>query len=413
MTTTQEPTVPLYRNRNYNLLWSGQMFSELAAEVLAVAFPLLVLAMSGSPLQLGLASSVLAAATMLAALPAGVLADRWDRKKLLLLSQGLRALAVGSLVVAVAMDAYSFPHLLVVAAVEGIAASVFDPAEHAALPQVVPASQLSTAIARNTARPFVAALLGPVVAGLLFTVSPVHPFLMNAVMLLLSAVSLAFLRLPRRAAPAEEDDFGGAAADGFRWAFGHRVIRTTLVWIVVSNLVFSALLVIVLAMSGQEDVGPGEIGLMMTCFGAGGLLGASVAARLHAALPPPVIVIGFSWLLAAATAAMVVLPSGLPFGLLLGVAAFLAPAANTTALTYQMMVTPDEMRGRLSSVAGLCSGIAGALGPMVGGVLMTVANGRSGVLACAAVLVVIAALTTLSPTLRRFPRTAHTASADT
>ncbi len=402
---TGERPLPLYRNRNYNVLWTGQLFSELAAEVMVVAFPLLILAMSGSPLQMGLASSVIAAASMIAVVPAGVMADRWDRRKIMLVSQGVRAVAVLSLVVALAMDAYSFPLLLVVAAIEGLAGSVFDPAEHAALPQVVHSSQLSAAVARNTARPYVATLIGPVVAGLLFTVHPANPFVANAAMLVISTIALLFVRLPRRTAEEAEDDgpVAGDVAAGFRWLFAHRVIRTTLVWIAVSNLVFSALLVIVLAMSGEEDVAAGEIGLMMTCFGVGGLLGASVASRLHAALPAPVIVIGFSWVLAAATAALSVVPSGLPFGVLLGVAALLAPVANTTALTYQMTVTPDELRGRLSGVVGLSSGVAGALGPLAGGVLMTVVGGRSGLVACAVALAVIALGSTLSPTLRRFP----------
>ncbi|MEU3166770.1 MFS transporter [Streptosporangium sp. NPDC006930] len=396
--------VRLSRNRNYNILWTSQLFSELGSEITFVSFPLLILAMSGSPLDMGLASSVLATAHMVANVPAGVVADRWDRKKVMLLCHGVRALAMGSVAVTLLLGTYSFPHILLVAAVEGFFSSVFQPAEQAALPQVVPESQLSLAIARNTARPFIATLLGPALAGFLFALHHTVPFGVDAIMLGASFFTLLFLRLPRQAVAAGPPSGWGAGsgvAEGFRWVLGHRVIRMTLVWMGLSNLVFGALVIIVLAMTG-EGVSAGEVGLTMACIGAGGLLGALSAARLHAALPAPVTIIGFPLVAAVMTALMAVVPNGILLGVLLGGAAFLAPVANTTVLTYQLTVTPDHLRGRLSGIAGLFSGGAAALGPMVGGLLMT-AGGSTAVLVCAIGLALVAAGTVLSPTLRRFP----------
>jgi MFS family permease len=99
---------------------------------------------------------------------------------------------------------------------------------------------------------------------------------------------------------------------------------------------------------------------------------------------------------------MTLVPGGLPLGVIIGVAAFFAPVANTTILTYQMMITPDELRGRLAGVTGLAGGTAGALGPLLGGILMT-STGGAGVPICAAALAAVALGTSLSPTLRRFP----------
>lgn len=415
--------VPLSRNRDYNILWSSQLMSELAMEVAAVAVPLLILARHGSPLQLGLASSAMAAAHMVSVVPAGVLADRWDRRKLMLGCQLMRVLGMASLAGALLLDRYAFWHVLLVVVLEGFLGSVFDPAEHAALPQVVPPDQLSTAVARNAARPYVATLVGPGVAGFLFAALPLGPFLTNAVMFALSSVALCFLRLPRgrggggpdRGAPGgdgpdgEGPDGGGRSAGrdvaaGFRWVLGQPVIRTTMAWMMVTNLVFSALLIVLLALSGEDRVGAGELGLTMACFGAGGLLGGLFAARLHAAARPPVIILGFTWTAALAAALMAVVPTGLPQGALLGVMAFLAPLANTTVLTYQLTVTPDALRGRMSGVAGFCSGGAGVLGPALGGALTGAAGGGvTAVLVCAGCLVLVALAASASPTLRRFP----------
>ncbi|REK87548.1 MFS transporter [Streptomyces inhibens] len=432
--------VPLSRNRDYNVLWSSQLMSELAMEMAAVAVPLLILARHGSPLQLGLASSAMAAAHMISVVPAGVIADRWDRRRLMLGCQVLRVLGMVSLAGALLLDRYAFWHVLLVVVLEGFLGSVFDPAEHAALPQVVPPDQLSTAVARNAARPYIATLVGPGVAGFLFSALPLGPFVTNALMFALSSVALCFLRLPRgrSAAVRSGDGSDGAGADhdgrdddgrdddarddgsddaaprtggtgqdfaaGFRWVLGQPVIRTTMAWMLITNLAFSALLIVLLALSGEDKVGAGELGLTMACFGAGGLLGGLFAARMHAAARPPVIILGFTWTAALGAVLMAAVPTGLPQGALLGLMALFAPLANTTVLTYQLTVTPDELRGRMSGVAGFCSGGAGVLGPALGGALTGAAGGGvTPVLICAGCLVLVAVAATASPTLRRFP----------
>lgn len=399
--------VPLSRNRNYNLLWSTQVVSELGSDISYIAFPLLILVTSGSPLQMGIVSAATAAAHMVGEVPGGLLADRWDRRKIMLWCEGVRALVLAGLAAALLAGMYSFGQVLAVAVVEGLFSSFFGPAEEATVPGIVAEEQLSNAVARNTARTYIAGLLGPAVGGFLFSIHRMVPFLVDAISYTVSFVGLLFLRLPQRRAEADDDaepcTAGGLAA-GFVWVLRERVIRTTLVWIVASNLVFSALIIIILALAGEKRTGPAEIGLMMALFGVGGLLGAVAAARLHAALPASVIVLGFSWISAAMTATMAVVPGGLALGLVLGVIAFFAPVANTTVITYQMTVTPDEFRGRLSGVTGLCAGVAGALGPLAGGILMTgTGGGTNGVLVCATSLTAVALGATLSPTLRRFP----------
>lgn len=404
--TTADTPTRLSRNRNYNILWSSLLFSELGTEITFVAFPLLILAVGGAPWQMGLVAAAVAAAHMASNVPAGVIADRWDRKRVMVLCQAIRVVGLASIGVALLLDAYSFPHVLVVAVVEGALSSVFEPAEHATLAQVVPESQLGDAVARNTARPFIATLLGPALAGFLFAWHRTIPFLADALMLAFSLVALLFLRLPPRTRErTEQTSVGGDLVEGARWLIGHRVIRTTMVWMVMANTAFGALIIVVLATSGEQQVGAGQIGLTMACVGAGGLLGAVLAGRLHAALPPSVIIIGFSWIAALMTALMAFVPAGLPMGLLLAGAALFAPVANTVIMTYQLVVTPDEMRGRLSGLAGLCGGGAAVLGPLVGGLVMG-AGQHTAVLVCAGGLAVTALGTTLSRTLRTFPRAA-------
>lgn len=393
---------PLSRNRNYHVLWGSLLVAELVGQLCLIAFPLTVLAATGSAPQMGAVAAVIAAAHMAANVPAGVLVDRFDRKLVMLVCQCVRAVAMASLAVALFAGRFSLPHLLVVAAVEGLFGAAFDPAEHAALPQVVPESQLSAAVARNTVRRYVATLLGPAGAGLLFAVDPMAPFALAVVLLAASCVLLCRLRLPRRE-PAGAPGKSRMLATGFRWVLGHRVVRPTLVWLMCCELGISALIIIVLAAAGEQDAAPGEMGVMMTGFGVGGLLGAAVAGRLHAALPAPAVIIGFPWVGAGLTLVLALVPTGVLTGVVLGGIAFLIPTAFTTVMTYQLMVAPDELRGRLSGVVGLFAGGAGAIGPLVGGLLMADGDSRGSLLVWCGCLAVVAVGTTLSPTLRRFP----------
>ncbi len=383
------------------------LLAELASEVAYVALPLLVLANGGSAVQVAAVVAVLAGTRMVCAVPAGVLADRCDRRKLMLVSQGARFLAMAAMVVALVTGAYSLAAVLLLAAVEGVSSSVFQPAEHAALPRVVPASQLSDAVARNAARPFAAVLIGPVLAGATFAAHQVLPFSIEAAVLALLFVLLLGLRLPRTARPPAE---AGAKRDGsvagLRWLLRQPVLRATALWLFAVNLGFHALVVTVLVTSGVDGVGYGEIGLTMACLGAGGLVGSLAAGPVHAAVRPGVIVVGTSWVFAVVVGLMAAVPVGLPLGILLGVASAFFPIAGTTVLAHQLTSVPDELRGRLSGVVGLCTDLAGTAGPLVGSLLITVTgSAHAGIPACAALLGAAAVGASLSPTLRRFPET--------
>src|SRR5205823_14643807 len=143
---------PLRRNRDFILLWSGQVVSTVGTRVTAVAFPLLVLAQTHSPAKAGLVGFAQTLPYMLFYLPAGAFVDRWDRKRVMLAADACRALALGSLAVALAAGNATLAQIAAVAFVEGTGFVFFSLAESAALPQIVAKEQLSTAVAQNQAR---------------------------------------------------------------------------------------------------------------------------------------------------------------------------------------------------------------------------------------------------------------------
>lgn len=109
----------LWRNRDYNLLWSGQAVSSIGTQASTLAFPLLLLALTHSPAQAGLASALRALPYVVFSLPAGALVDRWDRKRMMLVSDALRALALGSIPVALALGHLTTTQIYLVSLIEG------------------------------------------------------------------------------------------------------------------------------------------------------------------------------------------------------------------------------------------------------------------------------------------------------
>src|SRR5450432_2324152 len=115
----QPPVRSLWRNRDYMLLWTGQLVSSVGSQVSQLAFPLLILALTHSPAQAGLAGALRALPYLIFSLPAGALIDRWDRKRVMILSDIVRGLALGSIPLAFALGNLTILQLYIVSTIEG------------------------------------------------------------------------------------------------------------------------------------------------------------------------------------------------------------------------------------------------------------------------------------------------------
>ena len=404
-------TGTLSRNRGYRLLWSSQALSEFGFNASMIAFPLLVLAATGSAAASGLVLGTAAAARLVAGLPAGALVDRSSRKRIMLGCEAAQAVAAASLVAALLGGVASVPHMVVVAAVFGVAAALFEPAEDSTLATLVPAEQLSTAVAMNSARSSLGQLAGTAAGGFLFAIGRFVPFTVDVLTHAAAFGTLSFVRVPKREArPEPGARIGREIADGLRWVWRQRHIRVTVLCAVVLNLFFSAFYIVVIVLAQRWGVPAGQIGIMAAMLGAGGILGALLAPYLVRRLSPYLSIAGVFWALTALTPLAALVHSGYLIGLLFAAMALLPPTANTTIMTEQLLLTPDDLRGRLTAAIGVATGVAATTGPVLGGALVEMVSGGQAVLLCAAGIAAVTLLVTLSPTLRRFPRQAATAA---
>ena len=211
---------PLHRNRDFVLLWTSQVLSSVGTRASTIAFPLLVLTVSGSAGSAGLVAFAQTLPFVVWFLPAGVLVDRYDRKRIMLVAEAVRFVAMGSVGLALLAGQYRLWHLLVVGFIEGTALVFFELGEAAALAHIVPSPQLPTALAQNQARQQAAELSGQPLGGLLFGLGRSIPFVFDALSYAVSFVALLLIR------PDFQDErrAGGSARgqlwQGLRWLCG-------------------------------------------------------------------------------------------------------------------------------------------------------------------------------------------------
>src|SRR5215469_1398135 len=193
-TEVPKSSVPLWRNRDYILLWGGQMISAVGSRVSMLAFPLLVLALTHSPAQAGLIAALRGLPYALLILPAGALIDRWNRKRVMILCDIGRAIALGSIPLALVFGRLTIAQIYVVSLVEGTLFTFFSLAHIACLPHVVSKEQLPTAVAQESIIDSVTELIGPSIGGVLYGIGRVVPFLTDALSYGASVVSLLCIK---------------------------------------------------------------------------------------------------------------------------------------------------------------------------------------------------------------------------
>ncbi|MEU2060466.1 MFS transporter [Streptomyces sp. NPDC013455] len=395
------PAPSLWRNRDFTLLWTGQCLSDLGGAMVDLALPLLVLQQTGSPARAGLVGTAGLVTTLVCRLPAGVLADRFDRRRLMIACDALRIAVYALLGIAVVTDTAGLPVILPVVVVGAAATAVFSTAEHASVRSLVGLDQLTSAVARNEARTYGVSLAGPPLGGLLFGIGRSLPFLGNALSFALSLVAVLRIRRPlqetRREAAAPA---GASAAEGLRFLLGHPFLRALLVIAAPLNMAFTGMLFAMTLALRRAGVPPFLVGVAGTVFALGGLLGAFAAPALQRRLRLPVLLTLLCWVTAALMAVSTLLADTVLAAVPLAAAAFLGPTANAALFGHQAAVTPDHLQGRVVSGVLLAAGSAAALAPALAGALLARWSPGAAMLVFPALVVVAATTATLSKGIR-------------
>jgi MFS family permease len=376
----------LRHNRRFQALWIGSAVGFLGIEAADVGYPLTVLALTGSPATAGLFGVVQLLATLLAGLPAGAVADRYDRRHVLLVAEGIRAVSAATVAVALAGGWLTVPHLLAVAAVLGAVGPFSGTARMLLVRAVVPAEQLTAALTTEQVRDGLSQLIGPPLGGLLYGLRQLLPFAMSAVAFAVSWLAALVVRVPVRDASALAGSPSVLA--GLRIIWHNPTLRAATLLVALLNTVGAPVLLITIVSLRAQHVTPGLIGVAIAGYAIGGLIGATLVGPLHRRFPPGRLLIGV-----ALIEAPLLLGLGVPGGPWWVAAVLLCASLGVPALQVLVDVlifrqVPDDQRGRVIAATMTLVGIGMPVGTGLAGLLLEYLSVPVAMLVLASVLAV-------------------------
>jgi MFS family permease len=394
----------LARNRDYAALWTGEAISQLGSSVSMFAFPLVGYALTGSAVLAGLPMAAFLLGMVSALLPAGVIVDRSDRKKLMLAASGSGVVVYGSVGVAAGLGVLTIGHLIAAALLTGVAAGVFGPAETSAVRSVVAQDQLPTALSQNQARRHIAELVGGPLGAAMFSASKVLPFVFDAVTFLVSFVSLSRVRTDLSPAPRPRRRVRADLAEGLRYVWGRPYFRAMMAFGALSNLAVNAVFFVAILRLVQEGVHPAAIGVIDMLAGLGGILGALAAPYVIDRLPTGRLTLAVAWSWVPLLVPLVFWSSPVLVGAMLMMGILLNPAGNAGTQSYRVAITPPELQGRVGSSMQFVGMSMMPIAPVVGGFLLETYGGPAATIGLLVLVTVTALIPTLSVTVRSIPR---------
>jgi MFS family permease len=360
----------LRRNRDFGILCVGQGLSMLGTGASSIALPVLVLRMTHSPLRVGLVEAAWTGALAVACLPGGVVADWFDRRKVLLACELGRAAASAALTGAILVGYCPLPVLLAAGVVLGLLTAPFNAAGPATLRQIVPESQLPAALAVIKVRGQAALLLGPVLGGWLFMLSSSAPFWLDAASYATSAASVLALRTQLRAPGGRhESGWWSPFVAGLRYLWQDRFMRNMTLIASGQNFIFEGVYLAIVMVSAQRGASGLSVGLITATSSAGALAGAFLIPYVNRRFSLDEVLLAGGVVCAALVTAMGISDNPAVLAALLAAGSLATALSSTVMMIARMNRTPDHLQSRTNSAIGLLFMASPPLGSALAGLL--------------------------------------------
>jgi MFS family permease len=369
-----EAVFPARMGTPFRWLVSSSWVTNLGDGIAVAAVPLLIAAQTRDPALVALAALLQRLPWLLFGLYAGALADRIDRRRLVVVVDLLRAGVLAVLVGALVTEVVNVPVVLATTFVLGVAEVFADTTGATLLPMVVPRADLGIGNARLMAGQLTGnQLVGPAIGAVLFAAGTVWPFVVQAVLVALGAVLVSRMALTPLVRPDRAPHLRRDVAEGMRWTWHSPAVRTLTLAIVTFNVTYGAAWsVLVLYADERLGLGPVGYGLLITVGALGGLAATASYDRLERVVSLAtlmrvgLVIETFTHLvLALTTSAWVAMTVMFVFG----AHAFIW---GTTSRTVRMRAVPLDMQGRVGSLYSI--GVFGGLvvGQALGGPIASI-----------------------------------------
>jgi MFS family permease len=365
------------RHRNYRLFFGGQTVSLVGTWITRVATSWLVYRLTGSELLLGVVAFASQIPLLVLAPFGGVLGDRWDRRRILVVTQVLSALQSFALAALVFTDRITVPYLIGLQVVQGIINAFDTPARQAFVVEMVEEPEdLPNAIALNSSMFNASRIIGPTIAGILIAaVGEAWCFLFDGISYVAVIASLLAMRFVRSEQPRKQSHLIDELRVGFRYVAGFAPVAAILLQVTLISVLGMPYAVLMPVIAAKVlHGGPHTLGLLMTASGAGALAGTIYLAARHTVLGLGKVIVAATVALSAGLIAfsfsntLIVSMAVLPF---VGAGMMLQSAAANTNL---QTVVDQNLRGRVMAFYTMAvlgtqpigSLLAGALAERIG-----------------------------------------------
>ena len=382
------------RHRDFRLLWLGQLVSVTGTQMQFVAINWHVYLLTKSPLALGGVGLVRILPIIFCSLVGGVVADAVDRKRLMLATQGSMLLCAAILTVITATGLQSIWPIYALTAIASAALAFDNPARQAMLPTLVPAEDFPNAVSLGIVVFNSAMIVGPALAGVLLSIrGPALIYGINAASFVAVIVALLLLHASGRPRIGEQAPQISLSAlrEGLRFVWRTPIIVQTMTLDFIATFFASATALLPIFAAEILNVGARGLGFLAAAPGAGSIITGLLMARLGVNRKQGKIVLGSVFIYGAATVAFGLSRWFWLSLLMLAVTGAADTVSTVLRQTIRQLVTPDHLRGRMTSVnmiffmggPQLGEMEAGVVAHLIGATLSVVTGGVGCLLAVA------------------------------
>jgi MFS family permease len=396
--------------RAFRLLMLGSTVSMLGSRITAIAYPMLVLYMKGSPFAAGVVAFAATAPSLVLSIPAGALVDRWDSRRAMLVSETGRGAAIAAVVVVWRLGLLTVPLLIALAVIEETLEVFSTLAERRYVRSLVEPGEASSALVRIEARTHVAVLVGRPLGGFFFGLAPMLPFSADALSfafsvwtIILTGSRKALTFRPQRASNRQlRDD----VINGLKWLLENRYARSAAISSAVITLIAQALIMVFIAAAHHRQLPPAVVGIALAASGAGGALGSMalrpIAARVStmtggiSLIQVQMVACGAAYAILAAFGSQ----SFWYMAVVMAIVGFTGSLGNIEISTYLIQNVREDMLARITGINQQLTFGACAIGPLLGGFLIQEFGTQQAVRCLSAITVLFALYSYFSPSMR-------------
>lgn len=366
----KEKNLSLWKNRNFLLLWGGNIISSFGSQMYTIAIPLLIYEMSQSAIAMSAMRAVEFLPNIFIGMIAGVLVDRINRKRMMQWTSFIQFTSVLAIVFLLLINHLALWHLYILGFILSSAGYTFGNAHHSVIPQIVAKEQLTSANAKLSFVNTIIQTAGPGLAGAFLVIfSFTSTLAIYLVCLLILFLCVQNMRLPySEDKQREKTGIWQDMKEGIAELLQNKTLLTPTITILFINFA-SSLIIGVLIFYVTDKLGATEvqIGLMFTISAVGGLLGASVVSQIRKRFGRGNIytfcllfdVIGVSCLIFA--------PSWWAIGMALAVRTFSTTISNIVYFTIRQEFTPNHLLGRVAGTSSMLMKLTLPFGLLIAG----------------------------------------------